>query len=48
MNLGRCTVIRSQGIGEIFLNEWEHACYQADHFSFNNLKEIPFLNYFWN
>ena len=43
MNLGRRTVIRSQGIGEIFLNEWEHACYQADHFSFNNLKEIPFF-----
>lgn len=36
-------VIKSHGIGEIFFDEWESACYQADHFSFNKLKEIPFF-----
>ena len=39
----RRTVVKSQGIGEIFLDEWSDACDQADHFSFNNLKEIPFF-----
>ena len=37
MNSERRTVIKSHGIGEIFLSEWEEACYQADHFSFNKL-----------
>ena len=44
MNSESNTVIKSHGIGEIFLSEWEDACYQADHFSFNSLKEIPFFD----
>ena len=36
-------IIRSHGIGEIMFDEWESACYQADHFSFNKLQEIPFF-----
>ena len=36
-------VIKSQGIGEIFVDEWDNDCYQADHFSFNKQKETPFF-----
>ena len=34
-------IIKSQGIGEIFLDDWK--CYPAEHFSFNRHKEIPFF-----
>ena len=34
-------VIKSQGIGEIFIDDWK--CYAAEHFSFNRHKEIPFF-----
>ena len=34
-------VIKSQGIGEIFIDDW--TCYAAEHFSFNRQKEIPFF-----
>ena len=43
MNSQQQCIIKSHGIGEIIFDEWESACYQADHFSFNKLKEIPFF-----
>ena len=43
MNSHNNIIIKSQGVGEIFFDEWENTCYQADHFSFNKLKEIPFF-----
>ena len=36
-------IIKSHGIGEIFVDNDSHTCYMADHFSFNEKKEIPFL-----
>ena len=36
-------IIKSHRIGEIIFDKWESACYQADHFSFNKLQEIPFF-----
>ena len=41
-------IIKSCGIGQIVLNRWENDCYQADHFSFNKLIEIPFFNFLCN
>ena len=41
-------IIKSHGIGEIILHGWENDCYQADHFSFNKLKEIPFFELLCN
>ena len=41
-------IIKSHGIGEIVLHGWESDCYQADHFSFNKLKEIPFFELLCN
>ena len=37
------SIIKSHGIGEIIFDEWESACCQAEHFSFNKLQEIPFF-----
>ena len=40
-------IIKTQGFAEVILDERENDCYQANHFSFNKLKEeISFLNYF--
>ena len=36
-------IIKSQGFADIILSTWENECYQADHFSFNKIKEIPFF-----
>lgn len=36
-------IIKSHGIGEIFVDNDSNTCYMADHFSFNEKKEIPFL-----
>ena len=36
-------IIKSRGVAEIIFDEWESTCYQADHFSFNKIKEIPFF-----
>ena len=36
-------IIKSCGVAEIVFDEWETVCYQADHFSFSKLKEIPFF-----
>ena len=41
-------IIKSCGIGQILFNRWENDCYQADHFSFNKLNEIPFFNLLCN
>ena len=41
-------IIKSYGIGEIVLSSLENDCYQADHFSFNKLTEIPFFKLLCN
>ena len=41
-------IIKSCGVAEISFDEWENTCYQADHFSFNKLKEIPFFKLLCN
>lgn len=41
MNFRR--VVKSQGIGEIFIDEWDNQCYMADNSSFNEQKETPFF-----
>ena len=38
-------IIKSCGIGQVVFNSRENDCYQADHFSFNKLNEIPFFNF---
>ena len=46
MNFRR--VIKSHGIGEIFVDEWDDDCYPADNFLFDRKKEIPFFKLLLN
>ena len=41
-------IIKSHGVAEVTFNTWEDECYQADHFSFNKLTEIPFFKLLCN
>ena len=41
-------IIKSHGVAEIILDRWEEECYQAEHFYFNKLKEIPFFKLLCN
>ena len=41
-------IIKTYGVAEVLFNEEENDCYQADHFSFNKLKEIPFFSFLCN
>ena len=41
-------VIKTHGVAEVAFDEWDNDCYQADHFSFNKLTEIPFFKFLCN
>ena len=41
-------IFKTHGVAEVVLDRWENDCYQADHFSFNKLNEIPFFNLLCN
>ena len=41
-------IIKTQGFADILLSTWESECYQADHFSFNKIKEISFFKLLCN
>ena len=41
-------IIKSHGFADILLSDFENECYQADHFSFNKIKEIPFFKLLCN
>ena len=47
-NRNNIVIIKSCGVAEIIFDEWENTWYQADHFSFNKLKEIPFFKLLCN
>ena len=44
MNSYNNSIIKTHGVAEVVFDENEMDCYQADHFSFNKLKEIPFFS----
>ena len=48
MNSNNNVVIKSHGFADILLSDFENECYQADHFSFNKIKEIPFFKLLCN
>ena len=48
MNSNNNVVIKSHGFANILLSNFESECYQADHFSFNKIKEIPFFKLLCN
>ena len=41
-------IIKSHGVAEIILNRWEEECYQAEHYYFNKITEIPFFKLLCN
>ena len=41
-------IIKTHGFADILLSDFESECYQADHFSFNKLKEISFFKLLCN
>ena len=41
-------IIKTCGVAEVVFDGWENDCYQADHFSFNKLTEIPFFKLLCN
>ena len=41
-------IIKSHGVAEVILDGWEEECYQAEHYYFNKLKEIPFFKLLCN
>ena len=40
--------MKTHGVAEVVFDGWENDCYQADHFSFNKLTEIPFFKLLCN
>ena len=48
MNFYNNNFIKTHGVAEVVFDENEMDCYQADHFSFNKLKEIPFFSFLCN
>ena len=44
MNSYNNSIIKTHGVAEVVFDENEMDCYQADHFSFNKLKEISFFS----
>ena len=41
-------IFKTHGVAEVVFDGWDNECYQADHFSFNKLKEIPFFKLLCN
>ena len=41
-------IIKTHGFADILLSTWENECYQADHFSFNKIKESSFFKLLCN
>ena len=41
-------IFKTHGVAEVVFDGWDNECYQADHFSFNKLTEIPFFKLLCN
>ena len=48
MNSYNNFIIKSYGVAEIILDQWEEECYQAEHYYFNKITEIPFFKLLCN